>query len=628
MTDTPTSTRKPLTWLWVLVFCLAAFLYKIYVRYGLPDYLFYGDTATGLPKSDAVTWYLHGINLFEGRGVGDVIHQFVYRNFVPPGHPFILANFMVWFGTDPATLGWVVAVITSLLPAVVFLWGREMWGPRVGLWMAGLAAIHPPYTHAGFSLMAEPTSVLAMAITYYLGARAVKRNRYRDVVFAGLAFGVTGLIRPAVLAFLWGGLLMVALGPCRTLRGKLTRMGLWLLLALIPLGLWQVRNRQVHGMWSMVYSSISARHIWTGANPDFGPYFYSRGSMHESIWRDPHATEMDYIRGMQEEADVWIRQNRMHFVMSSIWRLNGLLPEFRAKETTIAFDQSGWRDLYLRLLVVSAILGVAAALRTQVAEEGAGAGFPVSGYVWTAGIALGLLISVWGAGVYGATYRYRWPLELAWMPFAGVFLDRIARIRIESIFSSRREVYPVTPVRDKIRKGLFGVSLLLFVLLLVSTSTVIQRQRSPLAPEMSVPRLTQAALLQWVEDVGLYPVWSQQEPMWVEYRDVFAEQAANYGAVRGLQGSRVAWWGILRIVNNGHGAFHSAELLLEAETGTMGVARLPLVVHREAPPIEGEWRDGQVVTVLGQLMFDDRSLASPVVHVYFMREVLPPERLD
>jgi hypothetical protein len=624
MNDSSSPVQKPMTWFWVVLLCFGAFLFKVYVRYGPPDYLFFGDSNTGLPRSDAVTWYLHGVNLFEGRGVGDVIHQFIYRNFVPPGHPFILANLMVWLGTDPVTLGWAVAVLTSLLPAVMFLWGREMFGPRVGLWMAGLAAVHPPFTHVGFSLMAEPTSVLAMAFTYYLGARAVKRNRYRDVALAGLSFGLTGLIRPAVLAFLWGGLLMVALGPCRTLRGKINRIGLWLLLAMVPLLLWQVRNRQVHGEWSFVYSSISARHIWTGANPEFGPYFYSRGSMHHTIWRDPRATEMEYIRRMQAEADEWIRQNRVHFVMSSIWRLNGLLPEFRSVNSTIIFDQSGWRALYLRLLVILAVPGVAAALLTRVSEKTPGQSSSIPGYVWTAGIAFGLLISIWGAGVYGASYRYRWPLELAWIPFASVFLHRLTHIQTVPIFAFRQEVYSLPALGGAARKGLRGLYVLLLVMVMASTVTVIYRQINPLAPATPLSRLSEEELLQWIEDAGLYPLWSRQEPMWVEYRDVFEEQAANYGAVRGLNGSWVAWWGILRIVDSRDNIFRSAELLLEAEPGTLGIARLPIVLNRDAPPIPGAWQDGQVVTVLGQLQFEDRSLASPVIHVNAIREVLPP----
>lgn len=605
------------TWLVVVICCLISLALKIHLRYGL-GYIFFGDAQTGLPRSDASSWYLHAINLLEGRGIGDIINQFVYRNFVPPGHPFILATLAVWLGPDPIRLGWAIALLTSLLPAFMFLWGREMWGPRTALWMAGLVAIHPPYSHVGFSMMAEPTSVLTMAFTFYIGARAVRTARINDTVLAGLTFGLAGLVRPAVLAFLWGGLVMMALRPQLTGRQRAVRVSIWLLVALLPLGLWQVRNHRVHGVWSTVYSSISARHIWTGQHPEYRPYFYSRGSMHETLWSDPHVSEINYIRRMQDEARVWIREDRLRFVLNSIWRLNDLVEEFRIRNVTIRYDQNGWRDFYLRFLIVFALLGVVTALRTKVRHEEPNKNIEISGKLWTVGLAVGLLVSIWGAGVYGATTRYRWPLELAWIPFAALFMRSLLSVSRMHLYALRHERHHVHPMAGRSKKIGYIAGIALLIPFLYSTTVLLHRQHAPARPEERVPVLSTEDLRSWIEEAGLKAQWASQDAQWIHYDDVFAEQAENFGAVRDLNGSWVAWWGILRIVNNRNDQLQSADFIVEAHAGTLGKARLPITAHPHAD-LTGPWQDGQVVTILGQLTFEDRPLSVPVIQVHAIK---------
>jgi hypothetical protein len=609
------------TWLWVavLAMCIFSFGFKAYVRFGPPDYLFYGNAQTGQPKSDAITWYLHAVNLLEGRGVGDNIHQFNYRNFVPPGHPFLVAVLGVFVGASPNVLGWIVACILSLLPLVAFLWGREMWGSRTGFWMALLASIHPAYTHTAFSLMAEPTAVITMAITLWCSARAIRRVRWNETVLAGLMFGLTGLIRPAVMAFIWGVLIGLLLRKTIPLPKRCAHILLWLFMALLPQMLWQARNYMVHDEASLVYSSISARHVWTGAHPNYGPNFYSRGSWHETIWRDPFVSEIAYIKRMQDEAQDWIAANRYQFVMSCIMRLNGLLPELKQSDAVIKLTQAGWRDFYLRAFLLLALAGLVPALRTCSVSRTNGKAVTIPGSLWTIGLLLGLFVSIWGAGVYGATYRYRWPLELVGLPFAAIFLDRLTRFAskplygfmVESPDSSGPPVWLLRLARY------FLVSVA--GLLVTGTAVIAYRQLQPVAIEETVDVMSPDERKQWIAEQSLDDAWSAQEPMWITYDDVFNEQASNYGALTTLNGFWVAWWGTLRLVDAAGGNFSSAELVIEQRAGELGSARLPIKRHPERKQLIGNWRDGQVVSILGRLNYANRSMSTPSILVYDIR---------
>ena len=241
----------------VLLLCLLSLSLKVYIRYET-SYLFFGDPTSATPTSDARSWNLHAMNLAEGRGFGDFTKLFESRNFVPPGHPFLMSIFYGWFGYRPDIAGWGVALLGALLPWITFLLTAEMFGRRAGCWAALLAAIYHPFAMFGFTLMSEPSVILATAIALWLWSRICRTQRRRDAILAGLVFGAAALVRPSALAFLFGcGLATLLLST--TTKRKLQLAGLLLVSAAILPSLWQVRNAAVHGERAFVYSSALAR---------------------------------------------------------------------------------------------------------------------------------------------------------------------------------------------------------------------------------------------------------------------------------------------------------------------------------------------------------------------------------
>lgn len=406
--------RIPARWV-VFGFCVVSFLLRVWVRYAGQGYLFFGDAATGIPESDSACFTYHALNVIAGRGFGVYMKGFPFLNYIPPGHPFILGFLYFYLGNRPDVLGWVVAAAGSALPALMYATTRVMMGRRTALVAAGLVALFPTYRYLGFSLMTEPMAILTGAVALWLWTVFLRNPGPARALCTGLVFGGAGLVRPTAIAYalsllVWSSLLW---------RGRRR----WILVATFTAGLlllpaaWSLRNRAVHGAGGMPYSTISVRHVWTGANPRYGPGFYSRGAQHDTMWSDPRATERERTIRLQKETRKFVRADRARFFFGSLWRARFLRdPNARRLDSRegLRWDLRGQIIFGSIALWGLALLGGLCSLRT-VTRWGKTV---IPGGFWFGALGSALVLALAGAGVYGASDRYRWPVEYLLFPFA------------------------------------------------------------------------------------------------------------------------------------------------------------------------------------------------------------------
>jgi hypothetical protein len=211
-----------------------------------------------------------------------------------------------------------------------------------------------------------------------------------------------------------------------------------------------------------------------------------------------------------------------------------------------------------------------------------------------------------------------------------LFIERLTRATDTVLYEPMTEVHQADP-----RPTLFALSMRraagLGCALFVACYIVFLSARAlqPSSPECEAPRVSASDIETLLTELNLDAEWASQTPKAIEYADVFAEQASNYGALTRLNGKLVVWWGVLRLpVFDRQGRLARGQILLNARAGELGDARLPFVLDRNAEPLSGEWRDGQIILCVARLHYEERSLATPVLRVYHARHGMPSDALS
>lgn len=603
--------------LFLLGVCILALCLRVHLRYAGDGYIYYGIPSTGNPKSDAISLNIHALNLVAGRGFGDYVHGFRMVSFVPPGHPFLLGLYYFCLGNKPLLLGWAVALMGSLVPVFLYLFTREMWGRKAGCIAALLAAVYPPYVRIGFSLMSEPSAIFITAIALWLCVKLLRECSVRTALLAGLTFSVATLVRPAGLAFVFAlspWLLWAPSFPWR--RRLLVFICFVVALGSLHIG-WMVRNRMVHDKPGMPYSSVGVRHAWTGANPKYGPWFYSRGSWHETLWTKPHSSEIDRMFRLRAEADEFVRRDRVGHFFGSFWRLRLLfdadLRRLRHPDgIRWAFDtMSSVASLALWLL---AMIGLVVGARSRTVTEWRDQHHEAPGWVWSVAFSSSLAMAMAGAAIYGASDRYRWPLEYVLFPFAAMGILALTGIAHTGLIA-RRELRVRLEQPNRWQRIFIRVVLgALCLLMHWYSASLIHTYLNPPNAVAATHVNTRDAVMAKMAACGLTQEFDGQSPQWISYEDVFEERARNYGAVTTLKDLIVVWHGrLVYPTYRPEGNLHESYFVVNPSDSDFGGARLPL--HWRGTSENGlpDLKDGDIVTIIAHIRYTEAPMLGPVL---------------
>lgn len=196
------------------------------------------------PRGDE-GYYLQKANaIHEGRG-----HPGAFR---APGYPAFIAGVFRVLGTELDGVRWVQIAISLLMIAGIFHWVNLRFGGRAAL-ISGLAcALSPPLVHYTHFLWSEGLTAALVVGVFMLLDRFERRDETWVLVIAGLALGVTGLVRETwalftvfVLAWiLWRGRDQLGRAFKRAvLFGACTSV------VILP---WTYRNYQLHDSFVLI----------------------------------------------------------------------------------------------------------------------------------------------------------------------------------------------------------------------------------------------------------------------------------------------------------------------------------------------------------------------------------------
>ncbi len=221
------------------------------------------------PADDSHAYYALSKSLYEEGSYGGP--EFHDPSDWSPGAPLLYAAaFYATGGAREGTARIVEALLGVAAILVVYLLGRRLGGPRVGLLAAFAVAVYPPFIHSTGELMSEPPAILTLpaAVLAFLWAGNIGPSPllprgagesdldgpspprpWAAWLVPGVLFGATAMFRPEYLvvgvAFVL--LAVVRVGLARGWKPGFGAAALLLVAMLVPIVPWTIRNVEVLG---------------------------------------------------------------------------------------------------------------------------------------------------------------------------------------------------------------------------------------------------------------------------------------------------------------------------------------------------------------------------------------------
>lgn len=237
------------------------------------------------PRNDAFEYdyYAHSIAAGDGYPESGYLRQGGPTAIRGPGYPYLLGGVYAASGESRTAGRLAGAALGVLAVFLVYLIGRRIWGRRVGLIAAGLAAVFPPLVLLSRELWSEAL-FLPLALGAVLCALEFRRRggELRWAAGAGALCGLALLTRntaaPLLVAIPLGAIVAPFRFTLEKLRAPLVVLGV----AALVVAPWTIRNLAEFGQLVPVTTStgITSSGVYNPA---------SHGSGTHGAWRTPQA---------------------------------------------------------------------------------------------------------------------------------------------------------------------------------------------------------------------------------------------------------------------------------------------------------------------------------------------------
>jgi 4-amino-4-deoxy-L-arabinose transferase-like glycosyltransferase len=227
-----------------LLFFLVALCVRLHFSIAHPhfDNIF---AVRGVPFSDAQQWTTGAILLTQGEGLRGVLR---------PGLSVALALFYTWFGCSFHTITALNIVAGSLTALFVFLIARTAFNGPIAIAAACFFVFDPSQVSQTPQASTEPLGLTFFTASVYCLLLVHEGGKLKPAILGGALMGLSNLARPLTLfcAPFYAGHLILS-EWLRTRRLKQAIVPAIALCAGIVLTLspWLIRQRLVHGVWSV-----------------------------------------------------------------------------------------------------------------------------------------------------------------------------------------------------------------------------------------------------------------------------------------------------------------------------------------------------------------------------------------
>ena len=297
----------------------AIFLFIFLTRLGWLGVYYYIDNKTSSPCMN-ITYENGEIadNMIKGQGFA-----LTHRVFLPPGptahkppmYPS-LVFLTILVGGDSSLL--LLRIIQCLLlSAGIFILIKlfaRLFGSTTGILAGLLMIINPVLAKAGVFFENTSLAIFMFSLVTYTFFLTPPMASFRRAMLAGLLLGLASLTNPVLFVFLPIATLWVFFKRSQ----KVSWTFLFVIVTLITIFPWSLRNKLVIGDWALVSSNLPFE-IWMGNNPlATGCFTQANGTgmpfPSHLIEKASRLNEIQGYKVFQTEAFSYIRENPWKFV--------------------------------------------------------------------------------------------------------------------------------------------------------------------------------------------------------------------------------------------------------------------------------------------------------------------------
>jgi 4-amino-4-deoxy-L-arabinose transferase-like glycosyltransferase len=325
--------------------------------------------------------------------------------FRSPLYPFLLGMLYDVIGVHVTAARLVQAALGTLTVALIGLTAYRMFGRRVGLVAAAVAAVYPPFLLVGGSLLTE-----SIGLPLFLGALLLaleQRRRGRGVrwaVGAGVLLGLGILARENFVV------LLLPLGLLMWTRRTRWAVAAFAVAAVAVVAPWTIRNAV--RMDALIPVSDTSGYVWGGVynaeadhNPRFPAAFIAPSAVPEyrSLFTDRHLDEDELADALQSRAADYVREHPAYVAKVVFWNSARLFDLTGRDFAHVVGGSIGYSDRVSDLALVGwYLLAPLAAIGLFLA--------PLRRVPWPVWL---VPVTFWASTVLAlGTFRYRAPIDV------------------------------------------------------------------------------------------------------------------------------------------------------------------------------------------------------------------------
>ena len=253
--------------------------------------------AKGGPVSDGLEYEGYALSLLSGQGYQYETGGEVHRSDRLPLYPIFLAGTYFLFNHSHLAVRILQALLSVLTVFLIIRLGERLSFGRAALLGGGLAAIYPNfliYFGPGF-ILTETAFLFMVVLAVERASAALERPSAARLIGLGLALVASALVKGTGVLFPFFILAYLALWSGWTVGEKARRVGGVLLVFVVILSPWMIRNYRIHDSW--VFSTKGGQVFWESNNPT------ARGG-----WAPVNPQDQDLERNLTERKRQYLAQ--------------------------------------------------------------------------------------------------------------------------------------------------------------------------------------------------------------------------------------------------------------------------------------------------------------------------------